>query len=466
LEAGVCATALSAPQPELPINILTDKMADRNCFSMANLSLVNLVTVVNACGFQSFALQDRMLFGATHPPNRGKKGGFIPAYQQQQLKSSNHPFSPLSGGCCICRICIRLKIIKRRRFMMTGAFRCSHFIILLLTLLCAWLILPVRLVAAEDFVILKNGDKITGEIKLLNKADLQIDPGYGENIFIIDWNEVVHIESAREFIIETDEGKRFIGVVRTDPRSEDQILIQGKNLAVSLKQSHLVFLKPVEEDFWGRLDASVDFGLGLTKSDDAKQLNARLNVAYLTERWSSSARFETLYNDRKEADTTRRFEANADYRRYFSGEWFYFGNANFLQSNELQLALRSTLGGGVGRYLVRNNQWLLSGLGGAAWTKERYEDPTLDIKNSAESFLGLELDIFDIGDLDILTDFKVIPSLTESGRVRMNFNTNFQWELIKDLYFRIGFTNNFDNSPPEGSPKNDYVFNTSVGWSF
>jgi hypothetical protein len=156
-----------------------------------------------------------------------------------------------------------------------------------------------------------------------------------------------------------------------------------------------------------------------------------------------------------------------DYRYYFAGNWFALGTANFLQSNELQLDLRSTVGGGAGNYLIRNNRWLFAALGGAAWTNENFtDDPTLTDRNSSEGFAGVELNAFDIGAVDILSSFAVIPSFTESGRVRMDFRTDFQWELIKDLFFRVGFTDNYDSSPAGDAPSNDYVFSTSVGWSY
>jgi hypothetical protein len=139
---------------------------------------------------------------------------------------------------------------------------------------------------------------------------------------------------------------------------------------------------------------------------------------------------------------------------------------NFLQSDELELDLRSTIGGGVGRYLVQNNRWLLSINGGGAWTNENFEDPLVSKKNSGEALGAIEFNAFNIGDLNILAQFSVFPSLSELGRVRMNFRNDFKWDLPQDLYFSVGFTNNFDSSSPtDGTSRNDYVFSTSVGWS-
>jgi hypothetical protein len=229
----------------------------------------------------------------------------------------------------------------------------------------------------------------------------------------------------------------------------------------------LVYLKPVDEGFWSRLSASLDFGLSLTKADDTRQMTTRATAGYLTENWSTSLLFDALRNARSEAETTKRTEVGGDYRYYFAGNWFALGSGQFLQSNELQLDLRSSVGGGVGNYLVRNNRWLFSALGGAQWTNENFTDadPTLVDRNSGEAVAGVELNAFDIGSVDILSSFQFIPSLTESRRYRMDFRTDFQWELFKDFFFRVGFTDNYDSKPAGDAPSNDYVFSTSVGWS-
>jgi len=320
-----------------------------------------------------------------------------------------------------------------------------------------------------DVLILKNGDRITGKIKKLNNGDLEIDPPYGENIFIIDWNEVERIESERNFIAQTSGGEYVTGSVRTDPENMNRLLIEGDAQVLPIEQSELVYLKHVDEGFWGRLSASVDFGVSLTKANDTKQMNTRISGGYLAEKWSTAVLFDALRNARSDVvDTTRRTEVGGDYRYFFAGRWFGLGTASILQSSELQLDLRSNVGGGVGNYLVRNNRWLFSALGGAIWTNERFTDgdPSLTDKNSGEGFAGVELNAFDIGSVDILSSFTVVPSFTESGRVRMDFRTDFQWELIKDFFLRVGFTNNYDSSPVGDAPSNDYVFGTSVGWSY
>jgi putative salt-induced outer membrane protein YdiY len=334
-------------------------------------------------------------------------------------------------------------------------------------LLFAWTLAFSGMGFAQDVIVLKNGDHISGEVKKMEAGDVHIDADYGENVFIINWEEVERIESSSYFAVETSGGTRLSGSIRTDPEVSTRLLIEEQGAPVSLEHSALVSLTPIDAGFWGRFGASVDFGMSLTKANETKQFNTRATATYLTEDWSVDGNVDSLFNTRSDVPKTKRNELGTNFRYFLTDRWFSMTFGSFLQSDELQLDLRSSLGSGIGRYLIRNNRWLLSVNGGGAWTNELFEDPLLSDKNSGEAFGAIEFNAFNIGDLNILAQFSVFPSLSDLGRVRMNFKNDFKWDLPQDLYFSVGFTNNFDSSPPTGTDtsSNDYVFSTSVGWS-
>ena len=322
---------------------------------------------------------------------------------------------------------------------------------------------------SQDVIVLKNGDRITGEVKKLENGNVHIDADYGGNIFIIDWEEVERIEittaSPAHFSVVTSSGDRLSGSIRTDPDAPTRVLVEEQGSTVSFEQSELVSFTPIDAGFWGRFETSVDFGLSLTKANETKQFNTRARASYLTDDWSLEGNLESLLNARQDVPDTKRSEFGTNFRYFITNRWFSETFGNFLQSNKLQLDLRSSIGGAMGRYLVQNDRWLLSINGGGAWTNENFEDPLVSNQNSGEVLGTLEFNAFNIGDLNILAQLSVFPSLSDLGRVRINFRNDFKWDLPQDLYFRVGFTNNFDSSPLTDTPRNDYIFSTSVGWS-
>ena len=102
---------------------------------------------------------------------------------------------------------------------------------------------------------------------------------------------------------------------------------------------------------------------------------------------------------------------------------------------------------------------------GANRNIERYSADTPN-RNSWEGYLGSELNLYDIGDLDLLTSIMVYPGITEKGRWRSDLNCDLKYDLPIDFYIKIGFTINYDNRPAEGASETDYVIQTGFGWEW
>ena len=60
----------------------------------------------------------------------------------------------------------------------------------------------------------------------------------------------------------------------------------------------------------------------------------------------------------------------------------------------------------------------------------------------------------------------ILPSLTESGRVRGELDLSLRHELVKDLFFELSVYDSYDNRATEGAPSNDWGMSTSLGYTF
>jgi hypothetical protein len=226
----------------------------------------------------------------------------------------------------------------------------------------------------------------------------------------------------------------------------------------------------------GGLYASLDAPVERLRQIDGVGENAAVLIAlvprllgrYQGDRWSLKGTANALRNAQDNAINTERFDANINVSRYLREPWFGLAAGEFLSSDEQQLALRSTYYLSVGRYLKRSNVREFLVFGGMGWTNERFQTEEQPDLNSAEGVLGAQYNAFRMfdGDLAFLIRFVVFPSVTEAGRVRITSENQLRWDLPKDLYFNISFTNNFDSRPKNRASKSDYVFSTGVGWSY
>jgi putative salt-induced outer membrane protein YdiY len=153
-------------------------------------------------------------------------------------------------------------------------------------------------------------------------------------------------------------------------------------------------------------------------------------------------------------------------------KWFALGLGGLTNSEQQQLDLRTTLGGGVGRWLGRTDRTSLVGFGGVVYTHERYSappDPSLpgsEIANNIEGVLGLDFSLFRFKTTDVTSRLTIYPSLTTKGRVRLNYAPTLNIEIAHNLYWSFTLYENYDTQPPVSANKNDFGVTNSIGWKF
>ena len=64
----------------------------------------------------------------------------------------------------------------------------------------------VRAQERTDVIVMKNGDRITCEIKSLEDGVLYVKLDYADGTISLQWSKVARIESKRLFIVKTQQG--------------------------------------------------------------------------------------------------------------------------------------------------------------------------------------------------------------------------------------------------------------------
>lgn len=138
---------------------------------------------------------------------------------------------------------------------------------------------------------------------------------------------------------------------------------------------------------------------------------------------------------------------------------------NFLSNTEQKLSLRSSLRLGIGKYLVYKSHGYWGIGAGINRNIERFSNETPD-RDSWEGYFGTELDLYDIKDLDLFSNFIAYPSFTHRGRWRADFTFHIKYNLPLDFYIKTEFSLNYDNQPADEAGDIDYVLLLSFGWSW
>ena len=316
--------------------------------------------------------------------------------------------------------------------------------------------------AQKDVVVTTSGDRLVGEIVKVEKDVLTFSTDYSDSDFKIKWEKIASIESDRQFLVETFEGNRLAGSLKLDPQK--QAAVQVADTTVQLPEVSAA--QPFERSFWSRFDSALDFGYSMTQANSARQLSLGGSLAYRDARNLDSVVVNVFKSSQENASTTARWDLGNDFRHLLGSRWYVNTTQDFLNSDEQALDLRTTIGGGGGSYLLRSSSQYLALGGGLAWNNERYTDPLVPTKNSAEAYLGSEFMTERMKFADLLTRLTYYPSLTISGRYRLNYNFNLDFNLPGDWYFRIGLFESYDSKPPSGLSKNDYGWSNGFGFKF
>ncbi len=318
--------------------------------------------------------------------------------------------------------------------------------------------------AQTDSLILKNGNILIGEFKDLNRGVLGMETDYSDSDFKIEWDGIREIYSSTYFLITTEDGHRYNGKISSEDQNTVSILTDA-NIKIDVPIREIVELRAIKKDFWSRLYAGVDIGLNLTKSNNFKQLNIRGNVGYLAQRWLIEATYNTLSSRQDDTEPIRRSDGGLVFRRFLPRDWYLPVDATFLSNTEQRLDFRFNGKLGAGKFLIHTNDAYWGFAGGLSYVTEIFssEDPD---KQSLEMYFGTELNLYDIGDLSLLTKAIAYPGITERGRWRIDFNFDTKYDLPLDFYISVGLTINYDNQPVEGATAADYVFTTGFGWSW
>lgn len=329
----------------------------------------------------------------------------------------------------------------------------------ILTMLLFW----AQLDAQIDSLILINGNVIAGEVKSMNKSVVVIETDYSDSDFKIEWEGIREIYTERVFLVNIVGGKRLTG--RIESASITSVYIIGDHGSEEIHKDSIVFLDKYGKDFLSNFHAAIGLGLNITKANNFNQFSVNASAGYLAEKWSLELYFNSLNSTQDEVEPIERTEGGLEYRYLLPKNWYLSAAADFLSNTEQALKLRTNARLGAGYFPVRNNKLYWSfGAGGNA-NIEDFSNDTPD-RQSFEAYIGSEINLFNVSDFSLISNVYVFPSITESGRLRVDYMLNTKYDLPLDFYIGLNFSLNYDNRPAELGKEVDYVFGASFGWDW
>ncbi len=314
-----------------------------------------------------------------------------------------------------------------------------------------------------DILVLMNGDRITGEVKELRHGLLRYSTDDAGTLGV-EWDKVASLTSIHTFEVELATKRKLFGSLSAGP--------EPGTMEVAGEVFDLITIVAITEmspGFWKRTSGYLDVGLTLAKANQAHTITLGAESRYRGQKLDATAAFSFYEQGQDSTNVTRNSSLFLDLNRLYGTVWAWKFIGEVSQNDELGRDIRTFVGSGVGRRIVRTNRMDASWSAGLDASLERYageEENTY----SAEFFAGAVFAAFrlDSPELDVTSDLKTFTSLTEGGRFRVDFNVRVQYEVFDDFFVALTLESEFDNKPPSETPKTktDYTSALSVGWSW
>ncbi len=322
----------------------------------------------------------------------------------------------------------------------------------------------VFLFSQKDSLVFFNNNIIVGEIKSMDKGVLVLETDYSDADFKIEIEKIKELYTESSVVITLEDGTRLDGPLNSI--GDGKLVIKTADGDVIINNiNDIVGIRAVDKTFGDRLSASIDIGFDITRANNFRQFNSRSSIGYLAKKWSLDAYYNTILSNQDDADSIKRIESGLQYKQLLPKDWYLPASLDFLSNTEQKLRLRTSFRLGAGNYIIHSNSVYWAFTAGLNLNDEKYSHEG-DNRTSMEGFLGTEFNMFDVGDLNLLTKIYVYPSFTEGGRWRSDLNLDLKYDLPLDFYVSLGVTVNVDNRPVEDSHKLDYILHSGFGWEW
>lgn len=313
---------------------------------------------------------------------------------------------------------------------------------------------------------LKNGDRISGDIKGLKDGILSLETPYA-GLVRIDWAQVATISSTSPLRVEFVSGRSSTGTLAAPRPSLLEVrgaaTLQGRfSRVVSISQPGEV---PPPTGWFNLWHGNFDLGFTITRGNsETSNLAINFKPTRKTSRDRLSLEFQSLRSVQDGEVSSNLLRTRGRYDRFLSPRAFLFATGGIEKDERADLDLRTTEGGGFGVQLTPHSDTQLSLFGGVTFLQEQFSGEPRAL--NAQGLLGAEIDSKLFSPLTFSSKGQFLPILSD-GRYRLEWDATLRIPLFKGFNFGIQIFDNFDSRPPDpGIKRNDFGILSNLGLAF
>ena len=327
------------------------------------------------------------------------------------------------------------------------------------------LLLPCLLtasLAAQDRVVLGNGDSLTGVIKTMGGGKLTLTHASIGDIEIA-FEGIADLSTAAAVTIVTTGGERLQRQVTGIGDGALQLAPgEGSPAIASMALSHVAAINP-PADPAPKWTGSVNLGTNISSGNtNRRAAAASAEAVRRTEADRVTVKGAWNYADEKTGPgqrnrTERRLEGSLQYD-------YFLTMANAAADEQADLDLRFTGGVGVGYQWVENDDISFSTEAGTTYFAENFGSAadTSAIAGRVAYHVKWQVAPW----VKFLQDVNCYPSLEEGDDLFVNKDSRARFALTDSMFAQLQWVLDYDTTPATGLDRADNRYFLTVGWTF
>jgi putative salt-induced outer membrane protein YdiY len=320
-------------------------------------------------------------------------------------------------------------------------------------------------ITAADEVHLKNGDRLTGEVKSLEENKLVLTTSYAEEI-TITWSEVAALRTDKPIkVILTDESV-LEGISQQGEEEEMNLLTEKIEGGVSFHLADVKSINPKPPEPAVKINSRANVGIDVKKGNtDTETYHFDGIFVARTEKNRYRAAFETNNEKSSGVDTVDNWLGSINYDHFLSEKWFLFANASFENDQFKDLNLRSVLGVGSGYQFIETPKTKFSGEVGFSYANEDYELNEDNSYPAGRLAFIIEKPLFDERLMFFHND-EALFNLEDADDITIRTQTGFRFPFYRRLNMTLQYNWNWEKMPATGQEKTDERYLVTLGYEF
>lgn len=328
---------------------------------------------------------------------------------------------------------------------------------------CALTVLSVGAAGADE-VILRNGDRISGEVVRLEGGKLLIKTTYAGNLRI-DWSQIATLSTDQPVYIAIDDASRVKAAFgQSDPGAAT---LTGSDWLetgpMALERITGMTRKPEPPvKVTGRVNIGVSSTSGNT---DTRKIHADSEMIARTVKNRFTLGGAINRTEDQNVETESNWIAYLKYDHFITKRWYAYSNADMESDKFKDIGLRTTVGVGTGYQFYETPQTNLSLEGGVNYVNTDHDLGVDEAYPAGRWAVKFDHFLFE-SKTQFFHRHEGFFALDDSDNLFVRSQTGLRWPVVERLAATAQYNVDWDDNPAQGRTSTDRTVLFTLGYNW